>query len=129
MTSVTDPIGDLLTRMRNAQSAKHDSCRAPYSRVKHALLETMKRDGWIVGVEKIGEDPKFELEVTFSPEKPRLELSRVSKPGRRIYEKHSTIKPVLQGFGVSLVSTSQGIMTDKEARAKHVGGEVLCTIA
>lgn len=129
MTYVTDPIGDLLARIRNAQHARHASCRAPYSRVKHDLLEVMKKEGWIADVEKVGDEPKFELEVTFADDKPNLEMRRVSKPGRRVYEKSATLKPVLRGFGTAFVSTSQGIMTDKEAREKNVGGEVLCTIA
>ena len=85
MTYVTDPIGDLIARMRNAQHVRHASCRAPYSRVKHELLQVMKAEGWIADVEKVGEDPKFELEVTFAADKPKLEMSRVSKPGRRVY--------------------------------------------
>lgn len=89
----------------------------------------MKKDGWIDNVEKVGDDPKFELEITFASDKPKLEMARVSKPGRRVYEKSSTLKPVLRGFGTAFVSTSQGVMTDKEAREKNVGGEVLCTIA
>ena len=129
MTYVTDPIGDLLTRMRNAQQAKHATCRAPFSKLKQDLLEKLKQEGWIENVEKVGDEPKFELEVTFAEGKPKLELARVSRPGRRIYEKTSAIKPVLRGFGIALVSTSQGIMTDKEAREKNVGGEVLCTVA
>lgn len=129
MTYVTDPIGDLLARIRNAQHVRHSSCRAPYSRLKHELLEVMKKDGWIDNVEKVGDDPKFELEITFASDKPKLEMARVSKPGRRVYEKSSTLKPVLRGFGTAFVSTSQGVMTDKEAREKNVGGEVLCTIA
>ena len=129
MTYVTDPIGDLIARMRNAQHVRHASCRAPYSRVKHELLQVMKAEGWIADVEKVGEDPKFELEVTFAADKPKLEMSRVSKPGRRVYEKSSTLKPILRGFGSAFVSTSHGIMTDKQAREKNVGGEVLCTIA
>lgn len=129
MTYVTDPIGDLLARMRNAQRARHDSCRAPHSRLKQDLLEVMQKNGWIQSVEKVGDAPKFELEITFAEDRPSLEMSRVSKPGRRVYEKSSTIQPVLRGFGSAFVSTSQGVMTDKEARANNIGGEVLCTIA
>ncbi len=129
MTYVTDPIGDLLTRIRNAQSVGHTTCSAPFSRVKMGLLETLKRDGWISDFKKIGENPKFDLEVTFSPEKPKLELKRISRPGRRMYKNCDALKPVLNGFGIAILSTSQGIMTDKEARGKNIGGEVLCTIS
>ncbi|MBT3293555.1 30S ribosomal protein S8 [Candidatus Peregrinibacteria bacterium] len=128
MTYVTDPIGDLLTRIRNAQAVGQDSCVAPFSRMKFELLETLKKNGWIEDVEKIGEDPKFDIVVTFSKERDNLGLTRVSKPGRRIYEKSSSIRPVLNGFGISLISTSKGIMTDSEAREKKLGGEVLCKI-
>lgn len=129
MTYVNDPIGDLLTRIRNAQHARHNSCLAPYSRLKEELLKAMKTDGWITEVKKVGENPKFELEVTFADDKPGLELTRVSKPGRRVYEKSADIKPVLNGFGSAFISTSQGVMTDKQARSENMGGELLCTIA
>lgn len=129
MTYVTDPIGDLLTRMRNAQKAGHASCRAPHSKLKQQLLEVLKAEGWIENVEVVGEAPKFELEVTFSDQKPSLTLKRVSKPGRRDYVGVKDVKPVLNGFGISILTTSQGILTDKQAREKKVGGEVLCTVS
>ena len=129
MVNLSDPIGDLLTRLRNAQKVGHTSCMAPHSRMKRDILETMKRDGWIADVKEIGEVPAKELEVTFIPEKQKMELKRISKPGRRMYKNCSELKPVLNGFGIAIISTSHGVMTDKEARAKKIGGEVLCTIA
>ena len=129
MTYVTDPIGDLLTRMRNAQKAGKALCEAPHSTFKQKLLELLKAEGWIADVQVRGEDPKKHLEVTFASDKPALELKRASKPGRRIYVSAGDVKPVLQGFGVSVLTTSQGLMTDAQARAKKIGGEVLCTIS
>lgn len=129
MSYVTDPIGDLLTRMRNAQKAGKSACTAPASKMKKQLLELMKREGIIADVKLLGDAPKQELEVIFADDKPALTLKRISKPGRREYASVSDLKPVLNGFGISILTTSQGLMTDKEAREKKVGGEVLCTIS
>ena len=128
MTYVTDPIGDLLTRMRNAQSARRMTCSAPWSRIKQELCELLKKEGWLEDVRVAGEDPKRSLEVVFLPEK-RLELQRVSKPGRRMYAQAKQLKPVLRGYGVAILTTSEGLMTDGEARKRKIGGEVLCTVA
>ena len=128
MTYVNDPIGDLLTRMRNAQSARKSSCSAPWSRIKQELCELLKKEGWLEGVQITGEEPKRQLEVSFMPGK-TLELQRVSKPGRRVYSASEDLKPVLRGYGAAVLTTSQGLMTDKEARQKKIGGEILCTIA
>lgn len=128
MTYVNDPIGDLLTRIRNAQGARRMSTTAPWSRLKQALCELLKKEGWIEDVKVIGEAPKQMLEVSFIPGK-TLTLQRVSKPGRRTYAGHEDIKPVLRGYGIAVLTTSKGLMTDAEARAQKIGGEVLCTIA
>lgn len=129
MVIVSDPIGDLLTRMRNAQGARHSSCRAPWSKMKVQLLELLKREGFVEDVKVIGEEPKLEVEVFFSKDHPKLEVKRVSKPGRRMYSPASELKPVLSGFGFAVLTTSKGLLTDKEARQQKVGGEVLCTIS
>jgi len=129
MTYVTDPIGDLLTRIRNAQKAGKASCTAPHSKMKLQLLELLKKEGWISGVEVLGEAPKLSLEVTFNPEKMTLTLTRASKPGRRTYAGVADLKPVLRGYGIAVLTTSQGLLTDGQAREKKVGGEVLCTIS
>lgn len=129
MTIVNDPIGDLITRMRNAQHARRSTCRAPWSKIKLDLLELLKREGWIADVTVVGGAPKQDVEVTFLADKPALELKRVSKPGRRAYTSSSDLKPVLQGFGVAVLTTSKGLLTDKEARKQKVGGEVLCTVS
>lgn len=128
MTYVNDPIGDFLTRMRNAQAARRSFCRAPLSRIKLELCHLMVREGWLEKVEVVGEAPKQDIEVTFVPGK-KLTLSRVSKPGRRTYAKSADLRPILRGYGQAVLTTSQGLMTDAEARKKKVGGEVLCTIA
>jgi len=129
MTYVTDPIGDLLTRMRNAQHVKHTQCRAPWSRIKQELCELLKKEGWIADMQVVGEAPKQEIEVTFVEDKPALTLKRVSKPGRRVYAGTGELKPVLHGFGIAILTTSQGLMTDVEARKQKIGGEVLCTLS
>lgn len=129
MVIVSDPIGDLLTRMRNAQHARRATCRAPWSKIKQQLLELLKSEGWIADVAVIGDALKQDLEITFHPDKPPLTVKRVSKPGRRAYTSSVDMKPVLQGFGAAILTTSQGLLTDKEARKQKVGGEVLCTIS
>ncbi len=129
MSYVTDPIGDLLTRMRNAQKAGKSSCVAPASKMKKQLLELMKREGLIADAKLVGEAPKQDIEVIFAEDKPALTLTRISKPGRREYVSVAQLKPVLNGFGIAILTTSHGLMTDQEARDKKVGGEVLCTIS
>lgn len=128
MTYVTDPIGDLLTRMRNAQAARRKNCSAPLSRLKLELCELLKREGWLEKVEVIGEAPKQDVRVTFVEGK-KLLLKRVSTPGRRHYAKSTDLMPILRGYGQAILTTSQGLMTDGEARKKNIGGEILCTIA
>ena len=128
MVLLSDPIGDLLTRMRNAQHARRSECRAPWSRIKQDLLELMKREGYVEDVRVEGDAPKQEVVVTFIQGKP-LTLSRVSTPGRRVYRGTSELVPVLQGHGLAVLTTSQGLLTDKDARQKNIGGEVLCTIS
>lgn len=129
MSNINDPIGDLLTRIRNAQAARRESCTAPWSRMKESLCQLMKKGGWIQDVVISGEDPKKVIEIVFAQDKPRLELKRVSTPGRRVYAKAVMLKPVLRGYGIAVVTTSKGLMTDAEAREKKLGGEVLCIIA
>lgn len=129
MPLLSDPIGDLLTRMRNAQHARRSTVRAPWSKIKEQICHLLKREGWIQSVAVIGDAPKQELEITFAADKSALTLTRISKPGRRAYAEASAIKPVLQGFGLAIISTSQGVITDAEARDKKIGGEVLCTVS
>lgn len=125
---VSDPIADLLTRMRNAQAARRAECRAPWSRFAEGLLRILQRDGWIACVAVEGEEPRRTLVVTFVEGK-RLALRRVSKPGRRVYAKSAVLKPVQRGFGTAILTTSGGLLNDREARARRLGGEILCTIS
>ena len=127
-TVVNDPIGDFLTRIRNAQKAGRDSCMAPWSRIKEDLMKLLKKEGWIESYEVLGDKPMQEIEVVFAKDRPALTLKRVSKPGRRAYASSGDLKPVLRGFGISVLTTSKGLMTDKEAKKQKIGGEVLCTI-
>ena len=128
MPLISDPIGDLITRMRNAQHARRNFCEAPLSTIKKELCDVLVREGYLEKAEVIGEAPKQLLLVTFVPGK-TLTLKRISTPGRRAYRSADKITPVLQGYGMSVITTSSGLLTDKEARAKHVGGEILCTIS
>lgn len=129
MPLLSDPIGDLLTRIRNAQAAGRASCKAPWSKIKLQLCELLVREGWLAETRVIGEAPKQEIEVLFATDRPRLTLSRVSKPGRRLYASSKDIRPVLRGFGIAVLTTSEGLLTDRQARERNIGGEVLCTIA
>ena len=128
MTFVTDPIGDLLTRIRNAQAVRKESCIAPWSKIKLELCELLVREGLLQAVEVTGDAPKLSLKVTFAEGK-KLELKRVSRPGRRVYSPSSALKPVQRGYGIAILTTSEGLVTDSEARKRKIGGEVLCTIS
>jgi small subunit ribosomal protein S8 len=129
MTYVTDPIGDLLTRMRNAQAVRSAECRAPWSRTKEELLTLLKKGGWIMDWRSEGEGVHRDIIVQFSQDHPPLTVKRISKPGRRVYTGYGDLKAVLQGYGIAIITTSQGLMTDIDARKRKIGGEVLCTIS
>lgn len=128
MSFVNDPIGDMLTRLRNAQGARKGSCIIPHSRLKRELAELLKTEGWVESVEVAGEAPKQTLEVTFIPGK-TLTLKRISTPGRRVYQRAADLKPVLRGYGIAVLTTSKGLKTDVQARKEKLGGEVLCHIS
>lgn len=128
---VTDPIADLLIRLKNAARAKHPSVTMPFSKLKLAVAETLARAGYIKGVNKKGKKVKkyLEFELVYTDKQPKLtEARRMSKPSRRLYHRVKDIKSVRQGFGVAVYSTPKGILTDKEARTAQVGGEILATI-
>lgn len=132
--TMTDPIADMLTRVRNANIAKHDDVNMPSSKLKEALAELLKAEGYIADF-KTAERPDrpgkiLSIDMKYSPERERTisGIKRVSKPGLRVYKKSNEIPRVLGGLGVAVLSTSQGLMTDREARRKHVGGEVLCYV-
>jgi small subunit ribosomal protein S8 len=132
--TMTDPIADMLTRMRNANVAMHDTVRMPGSKVKESLAAILEREGYIAGFATMTDPARpgsvLEIQMKYSPERVRViaGLRRVSKPGLRIYARADKLPRVLGGLGVAVLSTSQGLMTDREARKHKVGGEVLCYV-
>jgi small subunit ribosomal protein S8 len=131
---LTDPIADMLTRIRNANVAMHDQVSMPSSRQKLALAKILEQEGYITGFTVApstkGPGDVLTIAMKYSPERHRTisGLRRVSKPGLRVYSKATTVPRVLGGLGVAVLSTSQGLMTDREARQRNVGGEVLCYV-
>jgi small subunit ribosomal protein S8 len=131
-TNVTDPIGDLLTRIRNANLAFKDDLVVPASKMNEAIVRILAAEGFVVGYEAEGEGLERVIRVTlkYGPKRERTitGLKRVSKPGRRIYTGRSSLPRVLGGLGIAIVSTSQGVMTDRDASRKGIGGEVLAYV-
>ena len=125
---VTDPIADMLTRMRNALQAKHKSVSIPVSKMKMSIAELLKAEGYIADVKVEGEGTKQNMVIEFKNEKVILGLKRISKPGLRIYASAEELPQVINGLGIAIVSTSKGIMTDKQARNLNLGGEVLAFV-
>jgi small subunit ribosomal protein S8 len=129
---MTDPIADLLTRMRNALNVRAASCTMPGSRLKVNVLDVLKREGYIQGYEVHSDGPKSAIRVEFryGPEGQRVlnELARYSKPGCRRYRRVGDLPKVRGGLGIAVVSTNVGVLSDRECREKRVGGEVLCTV-
>jgi small subunit ribosomal protein S8 len=129
--AITDPIGDLLTRIRNGQLRGKAKIASPNSRLRVLLLDVLQQEGFIRGYAQVEQKGKRELEIElkYHEGQPVIrELKRVSTPGRRVYTSVKELKPHRQGLGVSIVSTPQGVMTDSSAREKNVGGEVLCQV-
>jgi len=130
--SMSDPIADMLTRIRNAQSVEKASVSMPSSKLKVAIAQVLKDEGYIDTFAVKGESTKPELEITlkYYAGRPVIErIERVSKPGLRIYKGRHAIPHVMNGLGVAIVTTPKGVMTDRKARAAGVGGEVLCYVA
>nr|WP_297198608.1 30S ribosomal protein S8 [Thermanaeromonas sp.] len=129
---MTDPIADFLTRIRNANLAYHEKVEVPASRVKRAIAEIMKNEGFIKDYEYIddGKQGILRIYLKYGPNKERVitGLKRISRPGLRIYARKDQLPRVLGGLGIAVISTSKGIMTDKQARREGVGGEVICYI-
>ena len=130
--SLSDPLGDLLTRIRNAQRARQTRCVAPASRLRTDVLDVLKREGfiraWRVEQDRPGVS-RIEIELKYSEGEPAIkEITRVSKPGRRVYSKIAELPKFYNGLGISILSTPRGVMSDTEARAANVGGEVLCRV-
>ncbi|NLV92201.1 MAG: 30S ribosomal protein S8 [Firmicutes bacterium] len=128
----TDPIADMLTRIRNANSVFHNSVDIPGSKMKLALAKLLKDEGYIKDYRWIddGNQGLIRIYLKYTPDKERTisGLKRISRPGRRVYAKHDEIPKVLGGLGVAVVSTSQGLMSDREARKAGVGGEIVCFV-
>ena len=130
--SMSDPIADMLTRIRNAQMVEKAVVLVPSSKVKIAIAQVLKDEGYIDGFAIKSDDGKSQLEITlkYYAGKPVIErIERVSRPGLRVYKGHGSIPQVMNGLGVAIVTTPQGVMTDRKARATGIGGEVLCYVA
>ncbi len=129
---ITDPIADLLTRIRNASSQKHETVDVPASNIKKAIVEILNEEGYIKGYQVIEDGKQGVIRITlkYGPGNERVisGLKRVSKPGLRFYAGADELPRVLKGLGIAIVSTSKGIMTDKEARKQNIGGEVLAFV-
>jgi small subunit ribosomal protein S8 len=130
--AITDPIGDLLSRIRNGQLRGMAKIKSPASRLRVSLLDVLQAEGYIRGYAEVEFKTglkELEIELKYHEGRPVIrELKRVSTPGRRVYASVKELKPHRQGLGVSIVSTPQGVMTDSSAREKNVGGEVLCQV-
>src|SRR4051812_18955848 len=132
--TMTDPIADMLTRIRNANVAMHDEVRMPSSKLKEALASLLEKEGYIAGFAVTDDDDRpgrtLTVEMKYSPERARIisGVQRVSKPGLRVYTKADKVPRVLGGLGVAVLSTSAGLMTDREARKRRMGGEILCFV-
>jgi small subunit ribosomal protein S8 len=129
--AITDPVGDLLTRIRNGQLRGTATIKSPNSKLRVRVLDVLQAEGFIRGYAEVEAKGRKELEIElkYHEGKPVIrELKRVSTPGRRVYAGVSELKPHRQGLGVSIISTPQGVMTDSSAREKNVGGEVLCQV-
>ncbi len=129
---ITDPIADMLTRIRNANSAKHESVDVPASNMKKAIAQILLEEGYIKNYQVIEDDKQGVIKVTlkYGENKSKVisGLKRISKPGLRVYASCEKLPRVLNGLGIAIISTSKGIMTDKQARAQKIGGEVLAFI-
>ncbi len=130
--SMTDPIADMLTRIRNGQRAEKQSVAMPASKVKAAIAQVLKDEGYVddFAIRELEGRPTLEISLKYYAGKPVIEkIERVSRPGLRIYRPKDDLPKVMNGLGVAIVSTSRGVMTDRKARGLGVGGEVLCVVA
>ena len=130
--AITDPIADMMTRIRNAGKSKFNSVDIPGSKIKIELAKTLKNEGYIRNYKFLKDDKQGVIRVylKYGPQQAHViyRMNRVSKPSRRVYVKSKNIKPVYNGTGVAILSTSKGIMTDRQAKKDNIGGEILCTI-
>ena len=130
--AANDPIGDMIARIKNAAARKRSKVATPASKMRQRVLDVLQAEGYIRGytlVEAVGAFPQFEIELKYFDGEPVIaEIARVSKPGRRVYSSIGDLKPVKNGLGISILSTSKGVMSDTAARDANVGGEVLCRV-
>ncbi len=129
--AMNDPLGDLLTRIRNAQMRNKSKVSSPNSRLRESVLEVLKTEGYIRGYAVVEKDGRSEIEIElkyFDGEPVIREIERVSKPGRRVYTSVKNMPRINNGLGVTIVSTPKGVMADHDARDANVGGEILCTV-
>jgi small subunit ribosomal protein S8 len=129
---MTDPIADMLTRIRNAVRVERPNVDMPTSKVKRGLAEVLKREGYIWDWKEVESQPvsQLRIDLKYGPNGERVirHLKRVSKPGHRVYSGATRLKPILNGLGISILSTSRGVISDREARQRNLGGEVLCEL-
>lgn len=129
---LTDPIADMLTRIRNATVVKRPHVDVPVSKLKRGLAEVLKREGYIWDCQELDSEPvhqlRIELKYGANGEDVIQHIKRISTPGRRVYRKARDLRPVLGGMGITIISTSNGIYSDREARQKNIGGEILCEV-
>jgi small subunit ribosomal protein S8 len=129
--TMTDPLGDMLTRIKNGQAARKDSVVTPASKLRISVLEVLQREGYIRGWsnDEMQSHPAVRIELKYFEGQPAIrELRRVSKPGRRVYSGVASLPRVKNGLGITIISTPKGVLSDAEARAQNVGGEVLCQV-
>lgn len=128
---INDPIGDMLTRIRNGQRARKDSVLSPASKLRVRVLDVLQREGYIRGYseEQLGEHPGIRIELKYFEGQPAIQhVARVSKPGRRVYSASKDLPRVRNGLGITIVSTPKGVLSDAEARDQNVGGEVIAEV-
>jgi small subunit ribosomal protein S8 len=129
---MTDPIADMLTRIRNAVRVERPTVDLPMSKLKRGLAEVLKREGYIWDWEEVEDKPSNQIRIflKYGPNGERVirHVRRISKPGRRVYSGSTKLRPVLGGLGISILSTSRGVISDREARQRNLGGEVLCEV-
>jgi len=129
--SMSDPIADMLTRIRNAQLAKKQSVRMPSSNIKLSIADVLKGEGYINDFSVVNDNNKSTLEISlkyYSGDPVIEQIKRISKPGLRIYKSSKNLPDIMSGLGIAIVSTSKGVMTERKARVEGIGGELLCTV-
>lgn len=128
---MSDPLADFLTRIRNANAAGKTEVQVPYAKILERIAAILLKEGFLASVRHIGRGPKkiLSLELRYENGRPVIEnLKRISRPGKRVYLRADALRPVKSGYGIAILSTPKGIMTNREAKKHHVGGEVLCEV-